>query len=1634
MAITNERIFGLAVPLSLADIPDRKDALLNIGLDDRDIRIIEGCSTAGFDTLDLQTLSGLDLPIWQTFDRYIADTLTYNSQLQAAAGVDFRTRGSLEVLGGLSSTAFRYSLLDTATSTPVLRWGDISTSRVSSWSSIDDTILYGADVKITGKLSVGSLKTRVIPNTRQFKAEVPTHKIKLRLNGVDQFLLVMKGIPIRFRGFFRDFSSTVNFNNSGVKASWRVYNSDGTGSIQDFPDIGNNSSSTLNYASPFSSEKFIEIYKNPVDITSLTLQNCSIQELPKSVLPNLSVFNFQNNGLIEFPDLKKLIPTCSSLFIQNNPFFNGPDPEERYFSNKVANKIPTTIQDLRISGCFKGAFEQNTLRKFNALTNLSASRSSFNGAYFFANSFNPGGEVPCFYGVDGETSVIQTIDFNDNDFKTIVDGGQGRVEPDTFTFFGGNNYTDGLYVDVPLTNISSATGSNTLEGTFVVNNGVVAEVTLTKNGTGYQVGDTLGIGTLGGTGSGFVLTVQDIFNVQSVEELTSLTSLNLNSNNNLFKEKFRVNSPNTLTSLSIGSTQLEMPNVASYTSLNSVSNVYGSNRGSFHVGWGGIFGRASVTDVELVDGGTGGYSSGIVAITDGDGTGLELNVTAFGGVVTDISVANAGKNYKRDLTGTLTIPGGTGATFNITKVAYPVDDSDSFKFANCSSLTSHNVYASDVRGYLPKYVGCTALASYSFEATNSIVAGRPGKRKIETLFNSGGIVTLGAYTVEDTSDGNSIVNGNPGYSQGIYTVQDTTNFAASVISPAVLEVNIASNGRPDNTNPYTIINPGIGYTSSDRIEIEATEFNPPAAKNESNNLYIDITEVTTGAIDVDGQSGNFDPSGSPYLLEDTGRGSFAGSGASVSVTVNGAGNIDGYGLGSSGQDYQDDEFISVDVPLQGGGTGEVRVQISKAEPPKILYNDQFSATPNISTLDIRINNSLFAGEIEPGALSSIAGTLRILRLTAAGRITGDFPFVEDNTKLYEVYSPNQGWTGNIPQFSAATGLYTVNLSGNKFTGQLSYPNKPSLNYLNVNSNQLESFSPTLSLPSLQYFYASNNFFGKNLETGLDDPTTNSLPNLDTICPNVQFVNLSNNRFKNYSKGFFTDLSVLRSIDLSSNALAQLQIDTILFDFVDNYNNSPRSGVLVNLQGADMSPPTPYPTIFNTLVSIDDPISPTVGNGGIVDGDLTTLGGREAGSVLAPISLSKVPIAKKYNNVATTSPNGTGATVNVDITYNTIKDIVTSCTTTATALSVAGVIETIPGTFAWSLGSNSIELQDGTFTLTADQTLVPSSSTNGSGAQVEVTIAPDGIIDDLPGLLTNSGNTYNAGDIVTGVAASGSGVSVRIDGASSGAITSFTILDGGSGYIQGQTLTLDDGTFDPSPTSPASASSTMDVLRNFNSITFSLVTGGTGYTLQDNTDVIVLDFNDIPGMPNLSNNYVLVDISTIQEYQNGTYTLTTSTDGGGTGAEIEVTVTDGGVTGSSIAGTIVSIPDNGGYAEDDTLDVSLPGLGASTTLNARFFVATVQPYYYQDGDITYTATINTVGENYQPGDVLTTVPFAEFRDETDESANPLLTLEQLELIVSDAPTAVTNVINKKVFTGQGAVDFLRSKGWTIQVQA
>jgi hypothetical protein len=97
---------------------------------------------------------------------------------------------------------------------------------------------------------------------------------------------------------------------------------------------------------------------------------------------------------------------------------------------------------------------------------------------------------------------------NGADVPRAYDGGvQGGVKTTT-TLVGGSLYTNGTYTNVPLTG-GTGTGA---KATVVVAGAVVTTVTITTAGTGYIGGDVLSAAAanIGGTGSGFTITVQTV--------------------------------------------------------------------------------------------------------------------------------------------------------------------------------------------------------------------------------------------------------------------------------------------------------------------------------------------------------------------------------------------------------------------------------------------------------------------------------------------------------------------------------------------------------------------------------------------------------------------------------------------------------------------------------------------------------------------------------------------------------------------------------------------------------------------------------------------------------------------------------------------------------------------------------------------------------------------------------------------------------------------------------------------------------------------------------------------------------------------------------------------------------------------
>ena len=233
MALTNPKIFGLNIKSEFSDVRNKNSALVNLGLNPLDLEIIKGSVEAGMKRYDWFSFSRLKQPIYKILSRFEGEGEVFDSILTDRAGTDQTLFGNLDINGSLSGSSIRYRFLD---GTNPGRLADISTSRVSAWSSSDPRannndlsiqklakISYGARVSIisggqlqfepqSGNVSGARLQTSSTPEVKEFDSEVPTSKIQCKIGTKTVFLYAMKGIPLTFKGFFRNLNAKVNIN------------------------------------------------------------------------------------------------------------------------------------------------------------------------------------------------------------------------------------------------------------------------------------------------------------------------------------------------------------------------------------------------------------------------------------------------------------------------------------------------------------------------------------------------------------------------------------------------------------------------------------------------------------------------------------------------------------------------------------------------------------------------------------------------------------------------------------------------------------------------------------------------------------------------------------------------------------------------------------------------------------------------------------------------------------------------------------------------------------------------------------------------------------------------------------------------------------------------------------------------------------------------------------------------------------------------------------------------------------------------------------------------------------------------------------------------------------------------------
>ena len=403
MAIRNPVLFGLKVSFSLTDVESKNTALNSLGLDIRDLAVIEGISS-NLRTEELQNVSGLDVNLTRYLDRLKSDSSRYVGLINLISGYLVPTRGNLEAYGAVSGGAMRFQYVpndkgDNVTKNDV-KYGDISTSRVSAWSGGSEgdptsAISYGASVQVRGTLKLGNSDSYTVPTNQsilnvldtpepvRFDTEVPTDIIKFQLNSdggsspTYGYLYAMRGIPqiftVAFKNIAMDFDFTPYPVNGVNKTPIYTLTDTDTGyEIVSRPSA--TTRSRLRYNTTSFKERQLRIYFPPAYIKTITGNNLNLTQFPVVKYPNATSLTFANNLLTEMPDWTTInyvqtyntnnppqitseSATLRTVNLQNNLLYQSGIEEERQFGSKLMKKLPKTLRVLNLRGCYNGNTE-----------------------------------------------------------------------------------------------------------------------------------------------------------------------------------------------------------------------------------------------------------------------------------------------------------------------------------------------------------------------------------------------------------------------------------------------------------------------------------------------------------------------------------------------------------------------------------------------------------------------------------------------------------------------------------------------------------------------------------------------------------------------------------------------------------------------------------------------------------------------------------------------------------------------------------------------------------------------------------------------------------------------------------------------------------------------------------------------------------------------------------------------------------------------------------------------------------------------------------------------------------------------------------------------------------------------------
>lgn len=403
--------FGLNINRSLSEIADKTASLENINLSIRDLNKIRGLSSAGVTKSDIKSVSNMEFDAEKTTAALNSEISLYGGLTENVFDQNSFLNTNLNISGSLGAASYKYRYVDFNDNT--IKTAEVSTSRVSSWSTFETPItnatpiFYGGNVRVEGPIELSKL---ILSNDnitqRKYESEIPTNTVQATINGQNVYLYAMKGIPISFSGFFRnaDVTASINILNN-LRPSWVVRQINSTATPFEFINRLSGSTSQINFRSSFAANRSIEFYYPPDRITSLTITGVNLLDFPRIILNGLATLNISSNDLREIPNFSGFT-ALTSLNISLNNLTRSSNSSLRTFNSNVLARLPSSLTNLTMGSTYGG----NITADLTTLSNLiTLNLSSVSGVRRFT------GTSPAING-----NTIQNYNMDSNSFSAIA--------------------------------------------------------------------------------------------------------------------------------------------------------------------------------------------------------------------------------------------------------------------------------------------------------------------------------------------------------------------------------------------------------------------------------------------------------------------------------------------------------------------------------------------------------------------------------------------------------------------------------------------------------------------------------------------------------------------------------------------------------------------------------------------------------------------------------------------------------------------------------------------------------------------------------------------------------------------------------------------------------------------------------------------------------------------------------------------------------------------------------------------------------------------------------------------------------------------------------------------------------------